>query len=171
MKIITTANLGAAFRTPLGTPVVALDEHGAPVAIGAHVSADPAAAHQQIRTTYAAILGSSDKISRYADFISSGLDIVADQAPKAAGTAAAGGAALALAANGISLANAISKHEKREIVVASVKTGADALDFAEKCGLFGAHPLVHTAVLVAKFGATGIDAVIPKPDPKKARPA
>lgn len=164
MLIQSSANLKPALRALPGTPVAALDADGNLVGAGLRLDSDPAKHVGDVQRFSNILLDNSERIGSAANLLSSGLDLAAFYQPDVADGMAKGGAVIALMANGLALAHAIDKGDTRAITIATIKTGADAIDLIEKSGVLGSVPALHGAVLILKSGSAAVETFYPKPD-------
>lgn len=121
------AGIPALLRQPPGTPIVALDAAGTPVAIGTSLHVDPEQKNGDLQSFTASALAHSKQLGDYATLLSTGLDIAADHIPDYAHPLSGAATAFSFVATGASLANEINKGDTRKIVIASFKFGANAL--------------------------------------------
>lgn len=112
---------------PPGTPVVALDAAGTPVAIGTTLHVDPDKKSDDLKSFADSALAHSKQLGDYATLLSTGLDIASDHIPDYAHPLSGAATAFSFVATGASLANEINKGDTRKIAIASFKFGASAL--------------------------------------------
>ena len=121
------AGVPALLRQPPGTPLVALDAAGVPVAVGTTLHIDPDRKAGDLKSFTDSALAHSEQLGDYATLLSTGLDIASDRLPDYAHPLSGAATAFAFVATGASLANEIDKGDTRRIAIASFKFGASAL--------------------------------------------
>ena len=112
---------------PPGTPIVAIDAAGVPVAIGTTLHIDPDKKAGDLKSFTDTALAHSKQLGDYATLLSTGLDIASDHLPDYAHPLSGAATAFSFVATGASLANEIDKGDTRRIAIASFKFGASAL--------------------------------------------
>ena len=167
MQIMTSHAFAPVMRELPGTPVVAVDTEGKPVAIGACLSADPEQRQAELATFSSFALGHSKQAGDVARLLSSGIDLGAEVLPQYAHPASQATTVIAFAATSLSLYKEINDGDARSIGVAGFKCGADALNVIDE--FFPGNPLVHTTALGAKLVSNAL-AIIPAKEPAKPQP-
>ena len=162
---ITTPGYNSAFVRPAGTPIVALNAAGTPVAVGLRMSLDPDKKQSQLGKFTSRLADNPDKVEKWTTALSNVVDIAAETHPGWAQQAAATGDVLAFFATGARLVNAANEGDDTDLAIASLKCGSNALAVLSDSGVLGAHPMLHMVVLVSKALTSLADIAYTPPKP------
>ena len=166
MIILQASSLRPVQRQLPGTPVVALDAAGVPVAMGTTLSTDPAARKGEIAAFTSSALAHSKEVGNYADILSTGLDLAANKMPTYAHPIGEGSAVVSLVATGFSLVNEIDKGNRVKIAIAGFKFGANALAAIDEYVIPGV-PALKTTAQVCKL-VSAVFSAMPEADTQPA---
>lgn len=145
----------ALLQQPPGTPIVALDASGTPVAIGTTLNVDPEQKASDLQTFTQTALAHSKQVGNYATLLSTGLDIAADHIPDYAHPLTGAATAFSFVATGASLAKEIGDGDTRSIAIASFKFGASALAIIDEYIAPGI-PALNISAQACKFVSTAL---------------
>jgi hypothetical protein len=154
MLILQAYDIAQVQRQLPGTPVVAVDAQGVPVAVGTVLSEDAGRRGSELSSFSSQMLGRSKQVGKYADFLSTGLNLAADQMPAYAHPLAETATVISLVATGAAFANEVQKGDSTKIAIAGFKFGANAVAAIDE--FVPGIPGLKTTAQVCKLVSTGL---------------
>jgi len=140
-----------ALEEPVGTPIVACNAAGLPIAFGIRMSPNPEMQKVELGNFALRLIPEPDKAAKVTTALSAAVDYAADFYPGWSQQATEAGDCLALFSTGISLIDHARKGDSTQIGIASLMFGASALKLLSDSGVLGAHPMLHPVALATKM--------------------
>jgi hypothetical protein len=140
----------AALGTSPGTPVVALDAQGKPIAFGYNLSTDAVNCAAELNAADTSIFGNAERQAKYINLFTSSCDSAAALLPAEAAGFGIGSTALMFAYNAKQVADAADADDFTLAAVKSFECGIGAVSIAEQSGLFGHSAVLKIGLVLAK---------------------
>jgi hypothetical protein len=153
-----------ALKLPTGTPIVALDAEGKPLALGFHLSADPDKRSVELSEAKDAFHDKVQLFSKYARLTTTSFDSVAHFYPDGAGVLGIGSSAISFVSSTTGFADAVRSGDEHGMLIKGISVGIDAIDIAQKAGLLGQSATLSAAVLLAKQASAFADIAVKSND-------
>jgi hypothetical protein len=157
--IILTNNAQPIPRLEPGTPIVAVNRAGQPVAVGAALGADPQQWPQDLERFGSLAMQHSKEVGKYANIVSTGLGVATEYLPDHADALGGAATAVTFVATGLSWVNEIGKDEGGHPIVAGFKFGASALALIDEVVMPGV-PALHISAQACKILSVVADAPV-----------